>query len=137
MMGWFVLARFLPHRARNISSQTFPISLGYLRLRSSMSIRRLETRSLKRVYASVHDYRHNNNEDALISRTVQPRYCSRNYASKIHLLPALTNFRQTRFPGVRKYLHGSAAVIPASRRFHRSHRPRSISFLCRRKSLQP
>ena len=59
-----------------------------------------------------------NNKDGvvLISRTLHPRYCSRNYASKIHLLPALTNFRQTRFPGFRKYLHGSAAVIPASRR---------------------
>lgn len=53
----------------------------------------------------------------LISRTLRPRYCSRNYASKIHLPPALTNFWQTRFPGFRKYLHGSAAVIPASRRF--------------------
>lgn len=61
--------------------------------------------------------RGNNNDGAvLISRTLHPRYCSRNYASKIHLLPALTNFRQTRFPGFRKYLHGSAAVIPASRR---------------------
>lgn len=58
----------------------------------------------------------NNNGVALISR-LQPRYCCRNYASKIHLLPALTNFRQTWFPGFRKYLHGSAAVIPASRRF--------------------
>lgn len=57
-----------------------------------------------------------NNSNVLISRTPHPRYCSRNYASKIHLLPALTNFRQTRFPGFRKYLHGSAAVIPASRR---------------------
>lgn len=58
----------------------------------------------------------NNSEAVLISRTRQPRYCSRNYASKIHLPPALTNFRQTRFPRFRKYLHGSAAVTPASRR---------------------
>ena len=73
----------------------------------------------------------NNNGVVLISR-LQPRYRCRNYASKIHLLPALTNFRQTWFPRFRKYLLGSAAVIPASRRFT------ALPFLLLvRPSLQP